>query len=280
MHQVRIDESESRIRERLAKIKHKIVVMSNKGGVGKSSVAVSFAALLSGRGFKVGLLDADIHGPSVAKMTGKEGTRPAFDGKALEPVQVRENLVMLSMGSLIQEGGTPVIWRGPMKLNVLKQFLADVNWGELDYLIVDAPPGTGDEPLSICQFLTGCAGVVVTTGQEIALHDSGKAVNFLKQLGVKVLGIVENMTDFPCPHCGKRVDLFKTGGGKKAAASLDVPFLGGIPYDPDLLKAGDSGTLFAETGKSSPAAKALASAVEIAVQGLPDPPVPVREDLG
>jgi Mrp family chromosome partitioning ATPase len=259
----------SRIKENMAKVKNKVIVMSNKGGVGKSSVAVSFAALLSRKGFKVGLLDIDIHGPSIAKMTGLEGVSPVSDGKSIEPVPVRENLVMLSMGSLMKEGGIPVIWRGPMKLTVLKQFLADVNWGDLDYLIIDAPPGTGDEPLSICQLLPGLAGgVVVTTGQEVALLDSKKAVNFLKQLGVRVLGIVENMTAFPCPHCGKSVNLFKAGGGERAAAALAVPFLGGIPFDPDMLEAGDKGLLFVETKKDSPAARALMSVVETAVKGL------------
>ena len=269
MHKVAIDGSMSRIKENMARVKNKVIVMSNKGGVGKSSVAVSFAALLSGKGFRVGLLDIDIHGPSIAKMTGREGVNPVSDGKAIEPVPVRDNLVMLSMGSLIKEGAAPVIWRGPMKLNVLKQFLADVNWGDLDYLIIDAPPGTGDEPLSICQLLPGLAGgVVVTTGQDVALLDSKKAVNFLKQLGVRVLGIVENMTDFPCPHCGGHVNLFKAGGGERAAASLDVPFLGRIPFDPDMVEAGDKGLLFVETKKDSPAAKALSAAIEKAVKGL------------
>ena len=270
MHKVAIDESMSRIQSNMARVKNKILVMSNKGGVGKSSVAVSFAALLSRKGFKTGLLDIDIHGPSIAKMTGKEGVNPESDGKAsLLPVPVRENLTMLSMGSLIKHGETPVIWRGPMKLNVLKQFLADVTWGDLDYLIIDAPPGTGDEPLSICQLLPGnIGGVVVTTGQEVALLDSKKAVNFLKQLGVKVLGIVENMADFPCPHCGERINLFKAGGGEKAAKALAVPFLGRIPFDSDMVEAGDNGQLFVETRKDSPAAKALAAALEQVVNDL------------
>jgi Mrp family chromosome partitioning ATPase len=269
MHKVTIDKTMSRIAENMAKVKHKIIVMSNKGGVGKSSAAVAFAALLSSRGSKVGLLDIDIHGPSIAKMTGKEGVLPVTDGKALEPVPVRENLVMMSVGSLTTRDDTPVIWRGPMKLNILKQFLADVRWGELDYLVIDAPPGTGDEPLSICQLLPGLAGgVVVTTGQDVALLDSMKAVNFLKRLGVRVLGILENMTDFPCPHCGKSVDLFKSGGGERAAETLGVGFLGRVPFDPGLLAAGDGGRLFMDTDKDSPAARALAGAVDKAVAEL------------
>lgn len=269
MHKVTIDETMSRIAANMAKVKYKIIVMSNKGGVGKSSVALAFASLLSSGGAKVGLLDIDIHGPSIAKMTGKEGVLPVTDGKALEPVPVRKNLVMMSVGSLVTRDDAPVIWRGPMKLNVLKQFLADVRWGELDYLIVDAPPGTGDEPLSICQLLPGLAGgVVVTTGQEVALLDSRKAVNFLKRLGVRVLGILENMTDFPCPHCGKSVDLFKSGGGERAAAALGVSFLGRVPFDPGLLAAGDNGRLFLDTDKDSPAARALASAAAKAVAEL------------
>ena len=269
MHKVAIDESVSRIKEKMARVKNKVLVMSNKGGVGKSTVAVSFAALLSHKGFKVGLLDIDIHGPSIAKMTGKEGMLPVSDGKAIDPVRVRENFSMLSLGSFMRQSGMPVIWRGPMKLNILKQFLADVHWGDLDYLIIDAPPGTGDEPLSICQLLPGpTGGVVVTTGQEVALLDSKKAVNFLKQLGVRVLGIVENMTDFPCPHCGRQVNLFKAGGGEKAAKAMDVPFLGRIPFDPDMVEAGDNGLLFVETKKDSPAAKALEAAIEKAIKSL------------
>jgi len=269
MHEVAIDGTMSRIKENMAKVKHKLIVMSNKGGVGKSSVAVAFAALLSSRGSKIGLLDIDIHGPSIAKMTGKEGILPGADGALLEPVPVKKNLVMLSVGSLAARGDTPVIWRGPMKLTILKQFLADVHWGELDYLIIDAPPGTGDEPLSVCQLLPGLAGgVVVTTGQEVALLDSMKAVNFLKRLGVTVLGILENMTEFPCPHCGKNVDLFKAGGGERAAATLGVPFLGRVPFDADLLKAGDEGRLLMDVNKDSPAVKALAAAIEKAVAGL------------
>jgi len=261
MHKVTIDGAMSRIKENMARVKHKVLVMSNKGGVGKSSVAVAFAALLSAKGFKVGLLDIDIHGPSIAKMTGKEGVLPGSDDKSLEPVPVRENLVMLSMGSLLREGDSPVIWRGPMKLNVLKQFLADVRWGELDYLVIDAPPGTGDEPLTICQLIPEMTGaVVVTTGQYVALLDSRKAVNFLKKVGVPVIGILENMTSFQCPHCAKEVNLFKTGGGARAAKELSVPFLARVPFDPLMLEAGDAGTIYVLEHPAAPAAKALEQA--------------------
>lgn len=270
MHKVTIDGAMSRIKENMAKVKNKVLVMSNKGGVGKSSVAVSFAALLSAKGLKVGLLDIDIHGPSIAKMTGKEGVLPGSDDKSLEPVPVRENLVMLSMGSLLRQGDSPVIWRGPMKLTVLKQFLADVRWGELDYLIIDAPPGTGDEPLTICQLIPEMAGaVVVTTGQAVALLDSRKAVNFLKKVGVPVLGILENMTSFQCPHCAKEVNLFKSGGGARAAKELGVPFLGSIPFDPAMVDAGDAGEIYALQHPDAPAARALKQAVSAMFPAVP-----------
>jgi len=264
MHKVIIDGAMSRIKENMAKVKNKVLVMSNKGGVGKSSVAVAFAALLSAKGFKVGLLDIDIHGPSIAKMTGKEGVLPGTDDKALDPVPVRENLVMLSMGSLLRQGDSPVIWRGPMKLNILKQFLADVRWGGLDYLIIDSPPGTGDEPLSICQLIPEMTGaVVVTTGQAVALLDSRKAVNFLRQVGIPVLGILENMTSFECPHCAKEINLFKTGGGARAAKELDVPFLGSIPFDPVIVNAGDAGEIYVLEHPDASAAQALRRAVSV-----------------
>ena len=182
MHKVHIDHRESMIRENMARIKNKILVMSNKGGVGKSTIAVNFAALLAARGQKTGLLDIDIHGPSVARMTGQEGKAHASDGALIEPIEPAPNLKVISMGTVMKDGDAPLIWRGPLKLTVLKQFLADVKWGDLDTLVIDAPPGTGDEPLSICQLIQEMTGaVVVTTGQAVALLDSRKAIGFLKR---------------------------------------------------------------------------------------------------
>ncbi len=263
MHKIEVDDSASKIKENMARIDNKILIMSNKGGVGKSSIAVNIAAALNALGHKVGLLDIDIHGPSLAKMTGQEGKTPNTDGKILEPIIVKENFKMMSMGSLMPESDAPLIWRGPLKMGVIKQFLADVQWGDLDYLIIDAPPGTGDEPLSICQLLPEMTGgIIVTTGQDIALLDSKKAVNFLKKLKIGVLGIIENMTTFQCPHCAKEINLFKSGGGERAANDLNVDFLGRVPFDSDMMEAEDKGELFIEKFSDSPCAKVIKEAVE------------------
>ncbi len=253
----------------MARIKRKILVMSNKGGVGKSTVAVNFAALLAARGLNTGLLDIDIHGPSAARMTGVEGRSHEADGQLIEPLEAAPNLKMVSMGSIMREDDAPVIWRGPIKLGVLKQFLADVKWGDLDALVIDAPPGTGDEPLTICQLIPELSGaVVVTTGQGVALLDSRKAVNFLKAVGVPVLGVLENMTSFCCPHCAGRIDLFKTGGGAQAARELGVPFLGSVPFAPAMVDAGDAGKFFALEDPAAPPSAALKAALEKALEGV------------
>jgi Mrp family chromosome partitioning ATPase len=242
----------------MAQILSKILVLSNKGGVGKSFVAVNVAAGLSRLGAKVGLLDADIHGPSIAKMLGFEGKAPQMDEQGIVPFQVNPNLVAFSMASLLQNADTPVIWRGPLKMGVLRQFLAEVNWGELDYLVIDSPPGTGDEPLSICQLIHDMTGaIIVTTPQDIALLDSRKCVRFLQQLSVPVLGILENMSGFSCPKCGTRIDLFKSGGGEKAAREMGVPFLGQLPLDPRIVETTDDGKPFVEMYPDSEAAKTI-----------------------
>ena len=224
------------------KIKHKILVMSNKGGVGKSTISVNLALGLAKRNFEVGLLDVDIHGPNIPKMLGLETqVLIAQEGK-IQPVFSLANLKVVSMGFLLEDQDSPVIWRGPLKMGVIKQFLEEVDWGELDFLIIDSPPGTGDEPLSVAQLIKGLDGIIiVTTPQEVALLDSRKAVNFAKKLKIPVLGIIENMSGFVCPHCGKRTDLFKTGGGEKAAQEMGVPFLGKIPIEPEIVVSGDEG---------------------------------------
>ncbi len=271
MHKVHIDHRQSLIKENLARIKHKILIMSNKGGVGKSTIAVNFAALLAGRGLKTGLLDIDIHGPSVARMTGQEGKPHSSDGSLLEPLEVMPNLKMISMGSIMQGGDAPLIWRGPVKLQVLRQFLSDVKWGDLDALVIDSPPGTGDEPLTICQLIPEMTGaVVVTTGQSVALLDSRKAVGFLKQVGIPVLGILENMTAFHCPHCGGEIDLFKSGGGRQAAREMGVPFLGSVPFDQGMVDAGDSGRSFVLANPSAPASAAIKAALDGSISKFVD----------
>ncbi|KAF5090176.1 MAG: Mrp/NBP35 family ATP-binding protein [Methanoculleus horonobensis] len=227
-------------------VKHVILVLSGKGGVGKSTVAANLAMALANHGYQTGLLDLDIHGPNIPKMLGIEETKlTSTNGTRIEPVYVVPALGVVSMAFLLPDKSTPVIWRGPMKMQVIKQFLTDVDWGDLDYLVVDLPPGTGDEALSIIQLAPNVAGaVIVTTPQEVAVLDSTKAVKFVEKMGIKVLGIVENMSGMVCPHCGKEIDLFGQGGGKKAAGDLDVPYLGNIPLDPDMRKAGDEGRPF------------------------------------
>ncbi len=248
------------LEKNMAQITAKILVLSNKGGVGKSFVAVNIAAGLSKLGAKVGILDADIHGPSVAKMLGFEGKPPMMDEQGIIPFSVNSNLVAFSMASLLQDPDMPVIWRGPLKMGVLKQFLAEVNWGKLDYLAVDSPPGTGDEPLSVIQLIRNLTGaIIVTTPQDIALLDSRKCVHFLRQLSTPILGILENMSGLVCPHCGKQIELFKSGGGEKAARELGILFLGKIPLDPHIVESTDNGKPLVESYPDSEAAKILMS---------------------
>ncbi len=230
------------INKRLCKIKHKILVMSGKGGVGKSTVAVNLALALAQKGFKVGLMDVDIHGPNVPKMLGLEGMSIAGEQENMQPVIYSSNLKVMSMAFFLRQNSDAVIWRGPLKGVLIKQFIKDVDWGKLDYLLIDAPPGTGDEPLSVAQLIEDADGaIVVTTPQEVALLDIRKSVTFCHQLKMNVIGIVENMSGFICPHCNKKTDLFKSGGGVKVAREMNVPFLGSIPLDAKVVESGDNG---------------------------------------
>jgi len=253
-----LQKMEELLAENMQQITSKILVLSNKGGVGKSFVAVNIAVGLSKKGSKVGLLDADIHGPSVAMMLDFEGKKLSYTQKGIAPYPVNCNLVAISMASFLDNADTPIIWRGPLKAGVLKQLLSEVDWGKLDYLIIDSPPGTGDEPLSVCQLIQNLTGaVVVTTPQDVALLDVRKCVNFLRQLSIPILGIVENMSGFTCPICGGKIDIFKSGGGEKAARELGVPFLGRIPFDPRIVETSDSGKPFIEVFPDSEPAKAI-----------------------
>ncbi len=266
-----IRRQEELMRLRLAKIGHRIMVMSGKGGVGKSTVSANLAWALAQKGYKVGLLDADIHGPDIPLMLGVEGKRLAASPEGIEPLEVGPGLKVVSMSFLLQNPDTPVIWRGPLKMGALRQFLSEVNWGELDFLIVDLPPGTGDEPLSIAQLIKKMDGaIVVTTPQDVALLDARKSVNFSKKVGVPVIGIIENMSGFVCPYCGKEIDLFKRGGGERAARELDVPFLGRIPVDPHLVEMGDEGKPLLEEAPKSQAAEAFREVVEKIVERMRD----------
>jgi len=244
-------------------VKHVILVLSGKGGVGKSTVSVNLASALSAHGRNVGLLDLDIHGPSIPKMLGIEDQRPAVLDETMEPVHVTGTLAVMSMAFLLPDTSSPVIWRGPMKMSVIQQFLADVNWGALDYLIVDLPPGTGDEALSIIQLAPNVQGaVIVTTPQDVAVLDAVKAVKFIEKLELPVIGIIENMSGMVCPHCGETIDLFSRGGGEKAAQELGVPYLGSIPLDPEMVKAGDEGRPYVLRHADTPTWKAVDTVME------------------
>ncbi len=226
-------------------VKHVILVLSGKGGVGKSTVSVNLAYALSNHGFRVGLLDLDIHGPNIPKMLGIEDQKFAVSADRIEPVRVTGNLSVVSIAFVLPDTSTPLIWRGPMKMAAIQQFLEEVNWGALDYIVVDLPPGTGDEALTIAQLAPNVRGaVIVTTPQDVATLDARKSVKFIEKLGLPVLGIIENMSGMICPHCKVEIELFGKGGGKKIADELKVPFLGSIPIDIDMRKAGDEGRPF------------------------------------
>ena len=241
--------------DRMTRIEHKIVIGSGKGGVGKSTVTVNLAAALQCRGFKVGILDADITGPNIPKLLGIEDQKMMAGPCGLEPADA-VGIKVVSMALLLKSRDSPVVWRGPMKMAALKQFVSDVNWGDLDFLLVDLPPGTSDEPISVSQLITGLDGaIIVTTPQEVALLDSRKAVNMFLMMNVQVLGIVENMSGLVCPHCGEKIEVFKRGGGEIAAEELEVPFLGAIPLDAEIGRLGDMGKTF--TKKETQAAKAF-----------------------
>ncbi len=265
-HQRQIEAEQAQIRRRMTQIKHKILVLSGKGGVGKSTVAVNLAIALSLAGKRTGLMDIDIHGPSVPKILNLEGRTVGGMLDAILPVEVGTNLKVMSIGFLLPHTDDAVIWRGPRKYHMIKQFLKDVEWGQLDFLIIDSPPGTGDEPLAIIQLLeTADGAVVVTTPQEVALSDVRKGITFCRSLDLPVLGVLENMSGFVCPKCGERTDIFKSGGGESMATAMNVPFLGRIPIDPQIVEACDSGKPYIDSYRQSQAAQAFAKAVSLLV---------------
>ena len=224
-------------------IKYVLFVMSGKGGVGKSSVSVNVALALAEKGKRVGILDVDLHGPSVPNLLGlADGLEIDEKTEKLIPAAYRENVHVLSMDSLLRDKDTAILWRGPKKTSAIRQFIGDVAWGELDYLVIDSPPGTGDEHMTILKSIPDALCVVVTTPQEISLADVRKAMNFLQHANGRVLGVVENMSGLACPQCGYNIPLFKTGGGKLLAEQYQVPFLGAIALDPATVVAADAGT--------------------------------------
>ena len=265
----RKEHEQKRLQERLFHIRCKVMVMSGKGGVGKSTVATNLAASLALRGYRVGILDADLHGPDVPRMLGIEGRHLLSKGDGVEPVEVFAGFKAVSMALLAQEPDKAIVWRGPLKHSAIRQFLRDVHWGDLDFLFIDLPPGTGDEPLSVSKLIQEVDGVViVTTPQDVALLDSRKAVSFSKQINIPVLGIVENMSGMACPHCGGSIDLFKIGGGEKAAQELGVPFLGRIPIDPQVVLSCDSGKPFVAEADESLAKTAFTQVIQNLLEQL------------
>jgi Mrp family chromosome partitioning ATPase len=274
-------EASQALRRRLGRIRHKILVLSGKGGVGKSTVAVNLAVSLLLSGKRVGLLDVDLHGPTVPKMLKLEGAGVESRGGALLPV-VKAGLKVMSIGFLLSRPDDAIIWRGPMKMHVIEQFLGDVEWGDLDYLVIDSPPGTGDEPLSVCQLVDDADGaVIVTTPQDVATANVRRSIRFCQDLRLPVLGVVENMSGFVCPACGTVTPVFGSGGGERMAAEMGVPFLGRIPLDPALTEAGDGGLPFSHHHGRTATGRALEQ-VLAPLLGLSERPLaePKREKGG
>lgn len=258
-------EKEQKLKRNMSQIKHKIAVISGKGGVGKSTVAANLAMAFSLHGYKdhVGILDIDIHGPCIPKLLGVKGRRCQSSPLGVLPVISPMGIKVVSMDFLVQSQETPVIWRGPLKMQAIRQFLSDFMWGELDFLFIDAPPGTGDEPLSVMQLIPEMDGtVIVTIPSEVSEDVVKKAVGFSRKMGIPVIGIVENMSGFTCPNCGMEINILGAGGGKRLADDLNVPFLGKIPIDPKICEEADRGIPFVVGHVDSSAAKAFKEIVK------------------
>jgi ATP-binding protein involved in chromosome partitioning len=259
----KIYEEEKKLKERMSKVKHKIAVISGKGGVGKSMITANLAIALAQKGYSVGVLDADIHGPSIPKMLGLHGQKILMSPLGVFPAVGPLGVKVVSIDFLLPSEEAPVIWRGPLKMVAIRQFLSDIVWGSLDFLLIDLPPGTGDEPLSVMQLLPEIAGVVIVTiPSKVSQIVVKKAVVFAQKLNVRVIGIIENMSEFICPKCGSEIDIFQSGGGEKIAEEFFVPFLGKIPIDPEICKASDEGAPFVIKHPDSRSAKAFMEVVE------------------
>jgi ATP-binding protein involved in chromosome partitioning len=234
-----------KIRETLQHIKNKILVMSGKGGVGKSSVAAYLSVALAKRGYRVGLMDVDLHGPSIPRILGLKGSLEfsVHAGKML-PIKYLPNMEVMSIETLMgADKDAATIWRGPLKIGVIRQFISDIEWMDLDYLIIDSPPGTGDEPLTVAQTIPDARALIVTTPQEISLADVRKSINFCRQVKMEILGLVENMSGLQCPHCGKIIDVFKTQGGMLTAKKENLRLLATLPLELEVVKEGDAGDI-------------------------------------
>jgi ATP-binding protein involved in chromosome partitioning len=246
----------------LTKIKNKIIVMSGKGGVGKTSVSVNLSLALAKMRFQVGIMDVDLHGPDVPRMLGLKGMLELNDERKLDPMRYSDNLRVVSVESLMAGRDDAVIWRGPLKYSAIQQFIGEVSWGELDFLIVDCPPGTGDEPLTIAQTIPDAKAIIVTTPQEVSLADVRKSINFCKAVKMEIFGLIENMSGFSCPHCNGLIDMFGSGGGERTARAMEIPFLGRLPFDNNMVECGDSGGAFHEQYEDAPVTLAFAAIAE------------------
>jgi len=256
-------EEDTRLKESLGKIKHVIIVLSGKGGVGKSTVSSNLACTLSNMGYETGIMDVDITGPNIPKMFGIEDEKLDVRDEKLVPVIVPPSLKVMSMAFLLPTKDTPILWRGPVKMTAIRQFIEDVEWGDLDYLVIDMPPGTGDEALSIIQLIPKPDGaVIVTTPQDVSLIDSRKTITFSAEAKIPVIGLVENMSGFICPHCGEQTDIFKSGGGEAVAKEFGVQFLGKVPIEPSVVLSGDSGMPAVLSDPDSASAKAFQSIIK------------------
>jgi len=267
------------IKERLSHIKNRIVVMSGKGGVGKSSVAAYLAVSLAKKGYHVGLMDVDLHGPSIPRLLGlKGGLLPStMQGKAI-PVPFMSNLHVISIETLMGENkDVATIWRGPLKIGVIRQFISDIDWPDLDYLVIDSPPGTGDEPLTVAQTIPDAKALVVTTPQEISLADVRKSINFCRIVKMEILGVVENMSGLLCPHCGKEIELFGARGGELLALKENIPLLGKLPLDPEVVRQGDAGRAAGMLGTDLPFTRAFEALVDQVVKRMGKVEKPVEQ---
>ena len=253
------EEQDASVRNSLGRIKNKFIVMSGKGGVGKTSTAVNLSIALARKGFQVGIMDVDLHGPDVPRMLGLEGMPDLNSNRKLTPLRYSDRLGVISMESFLPQRDDAIIWRGPLKFSAIRQFIADVEWGDLDFLVIDAPPGTGDEPLTVAQQIPDAQAIIVTTPQEVALADVRKSISFCRTVKLEIFGLVENMSGLACPHCGEKIDLFGSGGGERTATDMGIRFLGRIPIDPKMVACGDSGRSFQESYADSPVTHAFSA---------------------
>ncbi|MBC2710669.1 MAG: Mrp/NBP35 family ATP-binding protein [Desulfosarcina sp.] len=241
----------------LGRIKHKFIIMSGKGGVGKTSTSVNLSLTLASLGHQVGLMDVDLHGPDVPRMLGLSGMLDLGPNRKLNPMRYSKNLCVVSIESLTPTKDDAIIWRGPVKYSAIQQFIGDVGWGDLDFLLIDSPPGTGDEPLTVAQTIPDAKAIIVTTPQEVSLADVRKSINFCKVVKMDIFGLIENMSGFACPHCQSVIDLFGSGGGEKTAVAASIPFLGKIPFDQKMVECGDAGVSYQQQHKDSPVSEAF-----------------------